>query len=164
MKSQVCTPADCGYPIAHKCHMCVSKGHAPLVFAALLSRHSDSSLALGYVMQVHRLAAAIIVPLILLAAPLVCATRPMSTSQALVLEAQLATRQLLQIASVTGVIVPANTCTFPSGTGAISLQCESGYNTACCDGSGSSNKCSTGDNPNPCGNYFSQAACCPIGT
>lgn len=116
-------------------------------------------------MHVHRVAAGIIAPLILLAAPLVCATRPMSTSQALMLEAQLATRQLLQIASVTGELVPGNTCTFPfGGPGEIALQCESGYNTACCNGSGSSNKCSTGDNPNPCGSDLSQVACCPIGS
>lgn len=149
----------------HDCHVCASKGTAPLLSAGLLSRHSHLSLDFRCVLQVHRVAAAIIVPFILLAAPLVCTTRPMSTSQALVLEAQLATRQLLQIASVTGAIVPAYTCTFPSGygSGAVTVQCDSGYNTACCSGSGSSDQCSTGDNPTTCPSDLSLVACCPIG-
>ena len=148
----------------HDSHIRVSKDYAPILLAELRSRRSDSSIVLTYVLQVHRVAAAIIVPLILLAAPLVCTTRPMSTSQALVLEAEPATRQLLQIASVTGKIVPANSCTFASGSGAFIVTCDPGYNSACCSGSGSSDHCSTGDNPTICSSDMSLVACCPFGS
>ncbi len=135
--------------------------YALLLFAGLLSRHCDSSSALPHVLQVQRVAAAVLMPLILLAAPLLCSTRPMSASQAFVLETQPTSRQLLQIASVTGVVVPANTCTFPSDSGEIFVRCDLGYNDACCSGNGNSDQCNTDALPSTCSGDFPSVACCP---
>lgn len=109
-----------------------------------------------------RVVAGLLSMLLVVAAPLHCSSRLLSSSQ------DSAAARVLHQASAD--LVPSRGCTFPSGQGRITVNCNSGYSASCCNTRGSSGSCYayTGYNPD-CGNtgpsytpsLYSYIACCP---